>query len=96
VKVGSANGTSYPVTGLSADSVHLRGGRPRRGGQRVRGLTRCDRADPAGRPDRRLVGYPANIWPGGFTATATLKNTGATAIPFRRAESDVAWSLPPH
>ena len=62
VKVGSANGTSCPVTGVErGHSVHLRGDRPRRGGQRVRGLTRRDRADPAGRPDRRLVGYAANI-----------------------------------
>ncbi|SCF41127.1 glycoside hydrolase family 44 protein [Micromonospora mirobrigensis] len=83
VKVGSATGTSYTVSGLAADTAYTFVVTARDAAGNVSaaspGLT--VRTAPVGTPTGGCtVGWTTSSWPGGFTATVTITNTGSTAI----------------
>ncbi|MEU8180804.1 glycoside hydrolase family 44 protein [Micromonospora sp. NPDC049047] len=82
VKVGSATGTTYTVTGLTPDTPYTFVVTARDAAGNVSaaspGLT--VRTAPTAPTAGCTVGYTATSWPGGFTASVTIKNTGATAI----------------
>ncbi|WFE37324.1 glycoside hydrolase family 44 protein [Micromonospora sp. WMMD998] len=82
VKVGSATGTSYTVTGLSADTPYtfVVTARDAAGNVSAASPGLAVRTAPATPAGGCSVGWTANSWPGGFTATVTIKNTGTTTI----------------
>ncbi|WP_254909927.1 glycoside hydrolase family 44 protein [Micromonospora sp. NBS 11-29] len=82
VKVGSATGTTYTVTGLSPDTAYtfVVTARDAAGNVSAASPGLAVRTAPAAPTGGCTVGYSANSWPGGFTATVTIKNTGTTAI----------------
>ncbi|MFI5834227.1 glycoside hydrolase family 44 protein [Micromonospora sp. NPDC051300] len=82
VKVGSATGTTYTVTGLTADTPYTFVVTARDAAGNVSAVSPglAVRTAPATPTGGCSVGYAANSWPGGFTATVTVTNTGTTAI----------------
>ncbi|MEV0005835.1 glycoside hydrolase family 44 protein [Micromonospora sp. NPDC050980] len=82
VKVGSATGTSYTVTGLSPDSPYtfVVTARDAAGNVSAASPGLAVRTAPTTPAGGCAVGWAANSWPGGFTATVTIRNTGSTAV----------------
>ncbi|MDG4804172.1 glycoside hydrolase family 44 protein [Micromonospora sp. WMMD980] len=82
VKVGSATGATYTVTGLTPDTPYtfVVTARDAAGNASAASPGLAVRTAPAAPTGGCAVGWTANSWPGGFTATVTIKNTGTTAI----------------
>ncbi|MFC4145907.1 cellulose binding domain-containing protein [Micromonospora mangrovi] len=83
VRVGSATGTAYTVTGLAADTSYtfVVTARDAAGNVSAASPGLVVRTAPATTPTGGCaVTWSANSWPGGFTATVTIRNTGSTAI----------------
>ncbi|SBT44864.1 glycoside hydrolase family 44 protein [Micromonospora auratinigra] len=83
VKVGSATGTAYTVTGLNPDTAYtfVVTARDAAGNVSAASPGLSVRTAPATTPTGGCaVTWAANSWPGGFTATITIKNTGSAAI----------------
>ncbi|WP_248960242.1 GH12 family glycosyl hydrolase domain-containing protein [Sphaerisporangium perillae] len=85
--VGTANGTSYNVTGLSAStsysfSVRARdaAGNTSAPSNTVTVTTASGGGGGGGGNGSCRVAYTKNEWPGGFTASITITNTGSSAV----------------
>ncbi|WP_231933576.1 glycoside hydrolase family 44 protein [Micromonospora coxensis] len=83
VKLGSATGTSFTATGLTADTSYTFVVTARDAAGNVSaaspGLT--VKTAPSTTPTAGCtVRYAANTWPGGFTANVTVTNSGTTPI----------------